>query len=104
METIERAKIIDRAKKLKELADRGVGGEKDNAKNMLDAHKAKYNITDQEISGHKYSQDFAMNFAKMSESEFLAAMFDKLANDKDLQQSIFRLASALADALFKPRR
>lgn len=99
----ERIKAIDKAKKLKELAVRGEPGERDNAKTMLDAHKAKHNITDDDISGHRYSDDFVANFSGMSNSDYLNAIINKLANDKELQRSIMRLASAIADVMFKPR-
>jgi hypothetical protein len=48
----ERNKILDKAKKLKELADRGIGGEKDNAKVMLEKWMLKHNITMNELEGH----------------------------------------------------
>ena len=40
----ERTKILDRAKKLKELADRGIDGEQVNAKDMLEKYMAKHNV------------------------------------------------------------
>lgn len=70
----ERAKIIDKAKKLKELADRGVGGEKENAKRMYDAYKKKHNLTDEDVKGHKYSDDFIKEFANMTDEEALEAI------------------------------
>jgi hypothetical protein len=103
--TEERIKAIDRAKKLKEMADRGsYEGERDNAKRMLIAHQEKHGITDEEITGHKYSKDFVANYGNMSDSDFLNAILHKLANDKELQQSLFKLANVLADALFNPKR
>ena len=52
---IEREKIIEKAIKLRELANRGVGGEKENAIRMLKNHREKHNITDEELeeSSHK---------------------------------------------------
>lgn len=67
----ERAKIIDKAKKLKELADRGVGGEKENAKRMYEAYKKKHNLTDEDVKGHEYTEDFKKNFSKMTDEELL---------------------------------
>lgn len=67
----ERARIIDKAKKLKELADRGVGGEKDNAKRMYEAYKKKHNLTDEDVKGHKYSDDFINDIKNMSDEELL---------------------------------
>lgn len=99
--TEERIKAIDKAKKLKELAVRGEPGEKDNAQRMLIAHQEKHGITDEEIAGHKYSKDFVANYGNMSDGDFLNAILHKLANDKELQQSLFKLANVLANALFK---
>ena len=49
--TPEMKKILDKAKKLKALADRGVGGEKVNARALLDAHLEKHGITEEELFG-----------------------------------------------------
>jgi len=68
----ERYKILDKAKKLKELADRGVGGEMENAKDMLEKYMKKHNITMDEIEGHHYSSNTA--YSKMSDEEFLKLM------------------------------
>ncbi len=46
-------KYLDLAKKLKALADKGVGGEKINAQAMLDALLRKHNITLEEVEGEK---------------------------------------------------
>lgn len=67
----ERHKIIDKAKKLKELADRGVGGEKENAKRMYEAYKKKHKLTDDDVKGHEYSEDFRKEFANMTDEQIL---------------------------------
>lgn len=67
--TPNRAKILDKAKKLKALADRGVDGEMESAKNMLTKYMEKHNITLKEIENHKFSVDSI--FSGMSDSEFL---------------------------------
>lgn len=64
-----RTKILDKAKKLKELADRGVGGEKENAKLMLEKYMLKHNITESELSLHNPSDDFS--FKNMSDEQFI---------------------------------
>ncbi len=66
----ERAKIIDKAKKLRELANRGVDGEKDTAKRMYDAYKKKHKLTDDEVDGHEYTDDF-VNYTKGKSDEEL---------------------------------
>lgn len=67
----ERRRIIDKAKKLKELADRGVGGEKDNAKRMYEAYKKKHNLTDEDVKGHEYSDDFINDIKNKTDEELL---------------------------------
>src|SRR3954463_16161472 len=47
--TEEREKLIEKALKLRELALRGVGGEKENAIRMFAAHKEKHGILDSEL-------------------------------------------------------
>lgn len=46
----EREKIIEKALKLRELANRGVGGEKENAVRMLSNYREKHSITDDEMN------------------------------------------------------
>ena len=53
-------KVIELAKKLKALADKGVGGEKINAEKMLQALLKKHNITIEEIEGEKINDFFFM--------------------------------------------
>ena len=69
--TSERNKILDKAKKLKELADRGIGGEKDNAKVMLEKWMLKHNITMNELEGHTISDS---SYGNMSDEEFYKVM------------------------------
>lgn len=51
-------KIIELAKKLKALSDRGVGGEKVNAKKMLDKIMQKHGLTIEDIEGEKKSYTY----------------------------------------------
>ena len=51
-------KIIELAKKLKALADRGIGGEKINAEAMLNALMKKHKITAEDIEGEKTQEYF----------------------------------------------
>ena len=53
----EREKILDKACKLKELADRGIDGEKDNAIRFLATYKEKHGISDQELRRHKIKDE-----------------------------------------------
>ena len=72
--TENRSKILEKAKKLKELADRGVGGEQDNAKDMLEKYMAKHNITMDEITGFDSSNSM---YANMSDEKFMKIMFNE---------------------------
>jgi hypothetical protein len=90
--TTERVKIIDKAKKLRELATRGVDGEKDNAIRMYGFHKNKHGLTDSDVDGHKYSEDFMVNFSKMSDAEY-----------QQMMTGVIKLANLLADVLFRKR-
>lgn len=63
------AKRLELLKKLKALADNGVGGERENAQAMLDKLLAKYDISaealsDDEVSDHgfTYHSDFERSF------------------------------------------
>ena len=78
---MNQVQIIDRAKKLKELAERGISGEKDNAKRMYDLHKQKYNLTDEQVVGHKYTESFKVDLSNVSNDEFLNSMNDFLRSD-----------------------
>lgn len=64
-----RTEQLDKAKKLLELARRGVGGEMENAKRMLEQFKTKYNITEADLNGHTYSDSFRKY--KKSDKEFM---------------------------------
>ena len=68
--TDDRKKIIIKAKKLKALAERGVGGEKDNAQKFLDIYVSKHNITNRELSDEKIT----FELSELSDEEFLAEM------------------------------
>lgn len=69
--TEERAKILDKAKKLKELADRGIDGEMDNAKVFLDKYMKKHNIEMSELEGHTMNNTF---YGKMTDEQFMREM------------------------------
>ncbi len=49
-ETIDREKIIEKALKIRELANRGIGGEKANAMRMLVDYREKHGITDEDLN------------------------------------------------------
>lgn len=49
----QREKAIEQLRKIKALAERGVGGEKDGAKRKYEELKAKFNITEEEIESRQ---------------------------------------------------
>lgn len=89
-----RKKILDKAKKLKELADRGVGGEKINAKTILDNFMAKHNISIDEISVHsckgsRYNNMSDEQFLKEMAAEFLTLGIGYLLSKLIKQETVF---------------
>jgi hypothetical protein len=76
----ERDKIIDKAKKLKELADRGVDGEKETAQRMYDSYKQKHNLTDEDVDGHDYTEEFIREISNMSDDELANFLANSLIN------------------------
>lgn len=49
MDQIQREKIAEKLKKIKALAERGEGGERETAMRMYEELKAKYELEDEEI-------------------------------------------------------
>lgn len=92
----DRNKILEKAKKLKELALRGVDGEMDNAKVMLENYMKKHNISEEELDGFNKtysSSGFTASYQNMTDDEFfkeiikefipvgLGAMFARYGSD-----------------------
>ena len=74
----ERRKIINKAKKLKGLADRGIGGEKEVAQQILDKYIKENDITIMEMDeGRKAIDEFEVNSLKFinSNNGYLAEVF-----------------------------
>lgn len=69
-----RGKILDKAKKLQELSNRGIDGEQSNAKYFLEKHIQKYGITDTELNSHVISDEYS----KMSNKDFYNLMLYEL--------------------------
>ena len=64
------SKILDLAKKLKALADRGIGGEKVNAERMLHTLMSKHNISLEEIEGE--ARDYVSFTVKPEQGKLFA--------------------------------
>ncbi len=71
------SKAIELAKKLKALADKGVGGEKQNAEQMLQKFLKKHNLTIEEIEGEKVNRYF---FKIEKENQKLLHQIVKITN------------------------
>ena len=89
----ERNKILNKAKKLKELSERGIGGERENAKIMLEKYMLKHNILEKELNIYNESDTFS--YKHMTDEQFLqmiiielipvgiASLFSRFGNDED---------------------
>lgn len=74
--------IIDLAKKLKALADRGIGGEKLNAERMLQNLMRKHNISLEEIEGE--IRDFVSFILKPEQRKLFAQVASMVVPNTDL--------------------
>lgn len=73
-------KKIEVIKKLKELADRGIGGEKENAELLLKKYMKKYDISEDEIINDEEKEvyiDLRNEIELRLASQILYAFFDK---------------------------
>ena len=64
----DRGKILETAKKIKALAERGIGGEMGNAKVMLAEYMKKHNISESELEDFKGT----VNYATLTDEQFMA--------------------------------
>ena len=73
--TAERTKILDKAKKLKELAVRGIGGEQTNAKYFLEKYMLKHSVTQEELERFNSSNS---SYVNMSDEEFMSEIIKEI--------------------------
>lgn len=75
----DRHKILSKAQKLKELAVRGIEGERENAKMFLERYMTKHNISEDELSGYVASANPNMSdLSDMSDDEFMQEMIREI--------------------------
>lgn len=75
-------KNIALMKKLKALADRGVGGEQENARKMLDRLMKKYNVSELDLDDEKLARhDFVYHSA--FDKKLLRQVIYKIATDRN---------------------
>ena len=86
MDQIQREKVLEKLGKIKALAERGVGGEKETARRMYEDLKAKYGITDGEVAAVK---EPAAAEGKKEFSDIAFALW-VLANNLDDEMKICR--------------
>lgn len=79
-------KHIELAKKLKSLADRGIGGEKINAEKMLNDLLKKHNLTIEDIDGEKIDNYFFK--VKKEDSDLLHQVIKRVNYDLKLYGEI----------------
>ena len=81
--------IKDKLKKIKALADNGVSGEAENAKQILNDLLLKYNITiDELISTEK--ETYSFEFKNKSQKELLFQIYGKVTNKPRLSYYTYR--------------
>lgn len=76
------AKRLELLKKLKALADNGVGGERENAQAMLDKLLAKYDISAETLSDDEVS-DHGFTYHSDFERRLLSQLRAKIATNRD---------------------
>lgn len=77
MDQIQREKIAAKLKKIKALAERGVGGEKETAMRMYEDLKARYELEDEEIMLDAVTLHW-FGYATELEEELLTQIFYKV--------------------------
>lgn len=78
-------KIIELAKKLKALADKGVGGEKENAAEKLQALLQKHGLTIEDIEGEKV-KEFTFHVTEEQRTFFYQILANVLGKTPDVKQ------------------
>lgn len=83
MDQIQREKVLEKLGKIKELAERGVGGEKETAARMYEEMCRKYNISDDEaeIALQKLEKRW-FSYSTQLEKELLIQIFYKVTGDE----------------------
>ena len=77
MDQIQREKIAEKLKKIKALAERGEGGERETAMRMYEELKAKYELKDEEIMLDAVTLHW-FGYATELEEELLTQIFYKV--------------------------
>ena len=89
MDRIQREKVLEKLGKIKALAERGVGGEKETAMRMYEELCRKYNISDDEAEAALMKLETRwFSYSTQLEKEFIAfalwVLTNNLAEEKEL--------------------
>ena len=82
MDRAESEKITEKLKKIKALAERGVGGERETAMKIYEDLKARYELEDEEIMQDEVTIHW-FGYSNELEEELLKWIFYKVTGDKD---------------------
>lgn len=74
--------ILEQIKKVKELAERGIGGEKENAKILLDKLLKKYNISFNEVNNEE-KDEYIFNYKTNFDEKILIQCLLKYSKSDD---------------------
>lgn len=82
MDQIQREKVLEKLGKIKALAERGVGGEKETAIRMYEEMCRKYNISDDEAEAALMKLEKRwFSYSTQLEKELLTQIFYKVTGD-----------------------
>lgn len=84
--------IIKKILKLKELSERGIGGEMDNAKFLLQQYLRKYNVTLEEILKNKEKKEkYTFKYkSKFEKSLFIQCVANLFGSKSEIWKSFYR--------------
>lgn len=85
MEQVQRDRIAEKLKKIKALAERGVGGEKETAIRMYEELKARYDIEDEEIMLDKVDTHW-FSYSTELEEDLLTQIFYKVTGSSSYRR------------------
>lgn len=77
------AKNMELLRKLKALAERGIGGEKETARNLLDRLMKKYGVEEVDLSDEAV-EEHGYSFSTEWERKLLHQLFFKIAEDREV--------------------
>lgn len=82
--------VLDRINKIKELAERGVGGEKVNAENLLAKLLKKYNISEDDLVDDKVSEHEFQYWGEFGKELFNQVVFSILGENANVLRYVHK--------------